>query len=101
MTKSEMMKEFNLDAAPADVKSEVTELLADLPDELSDQDLQTVASYLVSAQTRETELAMDYKDVASAMDSYVAEIDRNLDEEDQQIATILHDNLEAAQNLAA
>ena len=101
MTKIEMMKEFNLDAAPADVKSEVTELLADLPDELSDHDLQTVAAYLVSAQARETELAMDYKDVATAMDSYVDEIDRNLDEEDKQISAILHDNLAAAQDLAA
>jgi|GEM_PF-2350372 len=99
MTKIELIQQLKIESAPEEIKEEVMGFLADMPDELSSDHIQQVTDYLFTAQANEAELALNYTDAANALEQYADAVDRNLVDEDRQIGVVLHDNLEAAQNI--
>lgn len=99
MTKTEFMDGLNLDTATDSVKEEMMSLLNTLPEELTEENMASIAAYSVAAQAREQDLAMAANEAADVLDKYADEVDQIEEEEDATVAKILRDNLEAAQNL--
>ncbi len=99
MTKTEFIKQYEIDLAPEEIKEELMEVLADMPDELSEDDLNAIMVYVIHAQDREQQAAMDLSNIAGTLNKYADTVDKSLADEDTQVAKIARDNLAAVQNL--